>query len=754
MNEESKAGNITTTMQSRSSSEEETKMIESGQWKFNETISSSSSEWAPLCQRCSSEDASLIWVNCGNVYLCVSWDDIIHSLGIFESHKRMGVNEFEPESWVEPKNINAEIEISLNSQPKRLTPEAKEALDKLKSKLSYFITKNEEWESQLKNLMNTSNEIEMNYRVSTESIEKSISFLKSMIDNKEEQLKSEILAAKSEKINILEAQKSKILNIQKKIEGVCQVIQEGILQPMFIIETGQKFIDKIIQIWEDKIYTDLANQNNIESSMPKIVDLSPLNPLFSMITFEPEKDETLEEESKIEKVIDTDETHDEDESKAEEINITGRPKIYKGSSFSIPKDKYILKDAKAGAVNYISTAETPNLTKNRSRKIDKKGEIKPLKRTMSSYGGNKDFDGWKEKGYVRGASTSSSRLKTVNRVKKMAGGMRDIGHHSSRYTPKSKDRREDNIHSFVANDNNASLIKQPENSKNGFNSVCADSLAVQIDEEEEKKLIDENPMRKRVFLNVAKTSTSVQVSWSHSNKNKSVKRIQYILEYGVGVKMNGQEQFRMIYKGKAHKWIITDLMPRTAYRFKVVPFKIDDEGKEVLGEWSDIKLINTFDNQDVHPITLGHHASLIMKKQEKWVSFEKQGLITAQYGYSYGVQMWKITIDWYNHYNLYNEDFAGLMHIGVMNSNARSNKIYGATVPYTLQKGKIKIKVLLETEKLRVTVFTSSSSRKGETINDLPKGGIFVPAIFNKTQKNDRNLKILTKFNFEQSISS
>lgn len=72
---------------------------------------------------------------------------------------------------------------------------------------------------------------------------------------------------------------------------------------------------------------------------------------------------------------------------------------------------------------------------------------------------------------------------------------------------------------------------------------------------------------------------------------------------------------------------------------------------------------------------------------------------------------------------------------------------------YTLKSGKVKIKVLLETEKRRITVFTSASPRKGDTINDLPKGGIFIPAIFNKTQKNDRNLKILVKFNFEQPIS-
>ena len=115
--------------------------------------------------------------------------------------------------------------------------------------------------------------------------------------------------------------------------------------------------------------------------------------------------------------------------------------------------------------------------------------------------------------------------------------------------------------------------------------------------------------------------------------------------------------------------------------------------------------------------------------------------------------MWKITIDCQNHYNLYNEDFAGLMQVGVINSKARANKIYGIVVPYSLQKGKTKIKVLLETEKLRLTVFTSDNSRKGETVSDLPKGGVFTPAIFNKTQKNDRNLKILTKINFEQAVN-
>ena len=172
-------------------------------------------------------------------------------------------------------------------------------------------------------------------------------------------------------------------------------------------------------------------------------------------------------------------------------------------------------------------------------------------------------------------------------------------------------------------------------------------------------------MRKRVFLHIAQTSSSVQVAWSHSTKNVTGKRVQYVLEYGVGIKMSGQEQFRTIYKGKAHKCIITDLMPRTAYRFKVVPFRVDDDGKEIYGDTSDIKQINTFDNQDLNVSTLGHHANVVMKKHEKWLNFEKQGLAMASYGYSYGVQMWKITISCFNSYNLYNEEFTGMMQVGV-----------------------------------------------------------------------------------------
>lgn len=74
-----------------------------------------------------------------------------------------------------------------------------------------------------------------------------------------------------------------------------------------------------------------------------------------------------------------------------------------------------------------------------------------------------------------------------------------------------------------------------------------------------------------------------------------------MLEYGCGIKFQGVEQFRKIYQGKAHKCIVADLMPKTKYRFRVKPVKIEvalDGGKnEVVGQgkWSEIIGVTTLD---------------------------------------------------------------------------------------------------------------------------------------------------------------
>lgn len=103
------------------------------------------------------------------------------------------------------------------------------------------------------------------------------------------------------------------------------------------------------------------------------------------------------------------------------------------------------------------------------------------------------------------------------------------------------------------------------------------------------------PLMKRRFIVKASYSSSVQVSWSHP-KGASIEGLRYLLEYGVGIKVSNVEQFRQIYKGKAFKCIVTDLIPKTNYRFRVAAV-IQKDGKEEIGEWSDVESISTTDVQ-------------------------------------------------------------------------------------------------------------------------------------------------------------
>jgi len=104
-------------------------------------------------------------------------------------------------------------------------------------------------------------------------------------------------------------------------------------------------------------------------------------------------------------------------------------------------------------------------------------------------------------------------------------------------------------------------------------------------------------LARRRFLNKVSYSSCVQVSWTHP---RGVEGLKYQLEYGVGVKVGGVEQFRQIYKGKAFKCIVTDLMPKTNYRFRVAPIMSGDKQTgEILGEWSEPESISTTDTQSI-----------------------------------------------------------------------------------------------------------------------------------------------------------
>ena len=133
----------------------------------------------------------------------------------------------------------------------------------------------------------------------------------------------------------------------------------------------------------------------------------------------------------------------------------------------------------------------------------------------------------------------------------------------------------------------ATALIQTKSHQDSMAPVLVDETTFDLKKQREKAdnqtLINRDPLHSRLFTSITQTSTSIQVAWSHPQNFQKLlhsknddgsfviqkQHIQYVLEYGIGVKVDEQEQFRQIYKGKAHKCIITDLMPRTIFRLRV-----------------------------------------------------------------------------------------------------------------------------------------------------------------------------------------
>ena len=91
------------------------------------------------------------------------------------------------------------------------------------------------------------------------------------------------------------------------------------------------------------------------------------------------------------------------------------------------------------------------------------------------------------------------------------------------------------------------------------------------------------------------------------------------------------------------------------------------------------------------------------------------------------------------------------MVVGVINKRFSTQKLFGPIINYSLFKGDIIVKVFLDSNKKRMTVFTPSNPM-GEIFTDLPKDGVFYPAIQNKTQKGSHKSALKVFFKFEQPI--
>jgi hypothetical protein len=70
----------------------------------------------------------------------------------------------------------------------------------------------------------------------------------------------------------------------------------------------------------------------------------------------------------------------------------------------------------------------------------------------------------------------------------------------------------------------------------------------------------------------------------------------------------------------------------------------------------------------------------------------------------------------------------GIMIVGVINKRFSSSKLIGSVINYSLLKGSIKVKIFFDANKKRLIIFTPSNPQ-GEVFSDLPKDGLFYPAI-------------------------
>ena len=143
-----------------------------------------------------------------------------------------------------------------------------------------------------------------------------------------------------------------------------------------------------------------------------------------------------------------------------------------------------------------------------------------------------------------------------------------------------------------------------------------------------------------------------------------------------------------------------------------------------------------------------------MFPQHYQINFLQAGTVLSNYGYSFGDHIWTLNIKFEEQVNLINVEQSGIMIIGIVNKKNTSStmhKVIGSIVNYTLTGGDIRIKVYLDTSKRQMTVF-SSIRPEGEVFTDLPKEGIFYPAIQNKNQKFNNSARLLVSFNFDVKV--
>jgi hypothetical protein len=231
---------------------------------------------------------------------------------------------------------------------------------------------------------------------------------------------------------------------------------------------------------------------------------------------------------------------------------------------------------------------------------------------------------------------------------------------------------------------------------------------------------------KRVFILIQQTATSIKLSWNHPIKPAS--NLEYCLEYGIGTKVQGLEQFREVYHGSAKTCIVTDLLPKTSYRFRVKALTPQESG-----DWSDTITVSTLPTDSLDANSCKNIANVSNRNGEKWIQFERPGTVLGTNVYLFGVHTWEVRVLASNMFT--NDEEGWTLKVGVANSRNKSI-VYGVVIPSSSARGHIRIKVCLDVEKRKLTCYTPSTP-EGESVS--VSEGTMTPAIQFKPGKSLRS---------------
>eukprot|EP00357_Protocruzia_adherens_P026749 CAMPEP_0114985692 /NCGR_PEP_ID=MMETSP0216-20121206/8010_1 /TAXON_ID=223996 /ORGANISM="Protocruzia adherens, Strain Boccale" /LENGTH=634 /DNA_ID=CAMNT_0002348041 /DNA_START=615 /DNA_END=2519 /DNA_ORIENTATION=+ len=146
---------------------------------------------------------------------------------------------------------------------------------------------------------------------------------------------------------------------------------------------------------------------------------------------------------------------------------------------------------------------------------------------------------------------------------------------------------------------------------------------------------------KRTIVTVLQSSNEVKLQWNHSVVKDA--HLRYSLEFSAGLKVNNIEQFRQLYQGASSTCIVTNLTPKTSYKFRVSPYNIKDDVEEN-GPWSECVEIKTFDIQCIDRGSISKSANVSLIKNESVVNFFKSGALLGRSPFLFGVHNWQVRI--------------------------------------------------------------------------------------------------------------